>query len=93
MRDHLRGPYGRTDHVHKGKDCEFVILKKTKEICQWGQKIVMKKVGIKNLRRNCQYCQLDSVSLDILSVYFPNCLVCRTGLCLVHKLSISLVDK
>ena len=52
MRDHLRGPYGRTDRVHKGKDCEFVILKKTKEICQWGQKIVMKKVGIKNLRTN-----------------------------------------
>ena len=52
MGDQLRGPYGRTDHVHKGSSCEFVILKKTKEICQWGQKVVMKKVGIKNLRSN-----------------------------------------
>ena len=44
MEDQIRGSYGRTDHIHKGSHCEFVILRKTKDICQWGQKNVMKKV-------------------------------------------------
>ena len=80
MGDQSRGPYGRTHNVHKGNHCEFVIMRKTKEICQWGQKIVMKKVDIKTLPihcknvcrfgRNCQYCKQDLFDLNILSVIF-----------------------
>ena len=53
MGDHskqLRETYARTNHIHSGNHCEFVVLRTTKDICQWGQKSVMKKVVSRNLR-------------------------------------------